>query len=128
LIYSPDADKIQLILDEICAHSKKEILKVQRNLDVIYGTDSDEKKNGINQLHEHLKAHITVSIINIIRLHLFYFTLFYCFNVQSFLDEVVMESDRDKNNIIKDIEELLVEKELLEKVSCINCVRKPLLT
>jgi len=44
------------------------------------------------------------------------------------LDEVVMESDRDKNNIIKDIEELLVEKELLEKVSCINCVRKPLLT
>ncbi|XP_060877460.1 protein regulator of cytokinesis 1-like isoform X2 [Metopolophium dirhodum] len=88
----PDTDKIQLILDEICAHSKKEILKVQRNLDVIYGTDSDEKKNGINQLHEHLKAHIT-----------------------SFLDEVVMESDRDKNNIIKDIEELLVEKELLEK-------------
>ncbi|CAI6342896.1 unnamed protein product [Macrosiphum euphorbiae] len=88
----PDADKIQLILDEICAHSKKEILKVQRNLDVIYGTDSDEKKNGINQFHEHFKAHIT-----------------------SFLDEVVMESDRDKNNIIKDIEELLVEKELLEK-------------
>ncbi|XP_022180990.1 protein regulator of cytokinesis 1-like isoform X6 [Myzus persicae] len=88
----PDADKIQLILDEICAHAKKEILKVQRNLDVIYGTYSDEKKNGINQLHEHLKAHVT-----------------------SFLDEVVLESDRDKNNIIKDIEELLVEKELLEK-------------
>jgi len=41
----------------------------------------------------------------------------YCSIVQSFLDEVVLESDRDKNNIIKDIEELLVEKELLEKVS-----------
>ncbi|XP_016656385.1 protein regulator of cytokinesis 1 isoform X6 [Acyrthosiphon pisum] len=88
----PGTDKIRLILDEICAYSEKELQKVQRNLDVIYGTDSDEKKNGINQLHEHFKAHIT-----------------------SFLDEVVMESDRDKNNIIKDIEELLVEKELLEK-------------
>jgi len=77
LIYSPDTDKIQLILDEICAHSKKEILKVQRNLDVIYGTDSDEKKNGINQLHEHFKAHITVSIIKTIKLHLFYFILFF---------------------------------------------------
>ncbi|XP_025192531.1 protein regulator of cytokinesis 1-like isoform X2 [Melanaphis sacchari] len=88
----PDADKIQLILDEICAYSKKEILKVQRNLDVIYGTYSDEKKNGINQLHEHLKAHVT-----------------------TFLDEVVLESEKDKNNIIKDIEELLVEKEVLEK-------------
>jgi len=40
------------------------------------------------------------------------------------LDEVVLESDRDKNNIIKDIEELLVEKELLEKVSYINFVLK----
>ncbi|XP_026816646.1 protein regulator of cytokinesis 1-like isoform X5 [Rhopalosiphum maidis] len=88
----PDTDKIQLILDEICAYSKKEILKVQRNLDVIYGTYSDEKKNGINQLHEHLKAHVT-----------------------SFLDEVVLESEKDKNNIIKDIEELLAEKEVLEK-------------
>jgi len=47
------------------------------------------------------------------------------------LDEVVLESDRDKNNIIKDIEELLAEKELLEKVSFIICVknvvRKPYL-
>jgi len=43
------------------------------------------------------------------------------------LDEVVMESDRDKNNIIKDIEELLVEKELLEKVSCTNYVRNVVL-
>lgn len=77
MIYSPDADKIQLILDEICAHSKKEILKVQRNLDVIYGTHSDEKKNGINQLHEHFKAHITVSINNIIKLGTF--ILFYFF-------------------------------------------------
>jgi len=77
LIYSPDTDKIQLILDEICAHSKKEILKVQRNLDVIYGTYSDEKKNGINQLHEHFKSHITVSIINTIKLHLFYFILLF---------------------------------------------------
>jgi len=78
LINSPDTDKIQLILDEICAHSKKEILKVQRNLDVIYGPYSDEKKNGINQLHEHLKAHVTVRIkfsinINGIIFHLFYF-------------------------------------------------------
>jgi len=76
LIYSPDTDKIQLILDEICAYSKKEILKVQRNLDVIYGTYSDEKKNGINQLHEHLKAHVTVSIkysfIITIQLNFFY--------------------------------------------------------
>lgn len=76
MIYSPDTDKIQLILDEICAHSKKEILKVQRNLDVIYGPYSDEKKNGINQLHEHLKAHVTVSIklniINGIKLYFFY--------------------------------------------------------
>jgi len=62
LIYSPDTDKIQLILDEICAYSKKEILKVKRNLDVIYGSYSDEKKNGINQLHEHLKLHVTVRI------------------------------------------------------------------
>lgn len=38
------------------------------------------------------------------------------------MDEVVLESDRDKNNIIKDIEELLAEKELLEKVSFINYV------
>lgn len=28
-----------------------------------------------------------------------------------------MESDKDKQNIIKDIEELLAEKEVLEKVS-----------
>lgn len=61
MIYSPGMDKIQLILDEIYEYSKKEILKVQRNLDVIYGSYSDEKKNGINQLHEHLKAHVTVS-------------------------------------------------------------------
>lgn len=39
------------------------------------------------------------------------------------MDEVVLESDRDKNNIIKDIEELLVEKELLEKVSFISCIK-----
>lgn len=28
-----------------------------------------------------------------------------------------MESDKDKKNIIKDIEELLAEKEILEKVN-----------
>lgn len=36
---------------------------------------------------------------------------------QSFFDDVVLESDRDKNNIIKDIEDLLAEKAVLEKVS-----------
>lgn len=39
------------------------------------------------------------------------------FILQSFFDDVVLESDRDKNNIIKDIEELLNEKTVLEKVS-----------
>jgi len=38
------------------------------------------------------------------------------------LDEVVLESEKDKNNIIKDIEELLAEKEVLEKVSCIHFI------
>jgi len=38
------------------------------------------------------------------------------FIFQTFFDEVVSESDRDKNNIIKDIEELLTEKQVLEKV------------
>jgi len=38
------------------------------------------------------------------------------FIFQAFFDDVVSESDRDKNNIIKDIEELLTEKQVLEKV------------
>lgn len=62
MIHSQDADKVQLILDEICAHSKKEILKVKQNLDVIYGVYSDEKKKALNQLHKHLKHHVTVSM------------------------------------------------------------------
>lgn len=61
LVCSPDSDKIKLILDEVYAYSKKEILKVKQNLDDIYGPSSEEKKNGINQLHEHLKVHIAVS-------------------------------------------------------------------
>lgn len=60
--FSPDSDKIKLILDEIYAYSKKEILKVKQNLDDIYGTYSEEKKKGLNQLHEHLMLHVTVSL------------------------------------------------------------------
>jgi len=65
LIYRQDLDKITLILDEISAYSKKEILKVKKNLDIIYGVHSDEKKNGLNRLHDHLKVHVTVSLSNI---------------------------------------------------------------
>lgn len=43
------------------AYSKKEIIKVEKNLDVIYGAFSEEKKNGLNLLHDHLKNQLTVS-------------------------------------------------------------------
>ncbi|VVC45498.1 Hypothetical protein CINCED_3A022767 [Cinara cedri] len=89
---SSDANGIKLILDELYVYSKKEILKVKQNLDDIYGANSDEKKNGMNQLREHFKLHVA-----------------------TFFDEVVLESDKDKNNVIKDIEELLSEKEVLER-------------
>lgn len=46
------------------AYSKKEILKVKKNLDLIYGAHSDESKNGLNQLHEHLTSHLTVCLSN----------------------------------------------------------------
>ncbi|XP_025411967.1 protein regulator of cytokinesis 1-like isoform X2 [Sipha flava] len=88
----PGTDQINLILDEVYAYSKKNILKVKKNLDIIYGAHSDENKNGLNQLHEHLMSQITV-----------------------FFDDVVLESDKDKKNIIKEIEELLIEKNILEK-------------
>ncbi|XP_050523703.1 protein regulator of cytokinesis 1-like isoform X2 [Daktulosphaira vitifoliae] len=87
-----DNDKIKIILDEIQTYSMNEILKVKKNLDIIYGAYSEEKKNGIKQLHEQLMLHIT-----------------------TFFDDVVLESDRDKANIIKDIEDLLLEKDVLEK-------------
>lgn len=83
MICSPDSDKIKLILDEVYAYSKKEILKVKQNLDDIYGPSSEEKKNGINQLHEHLKVHVAVSylyylLILIIKLSLFIFCCLFC--------------------------------------------------
>jgi len=53
------------ILDEIFAYSKKKIREVEQNLDVIYGAHSEEKKNGLNQLHGHLKLRLTV-ILSII--------------------------------------------------------------
>lgn len=65
MIYRQDLDKITIILDEISAYSKKEILKVKKNLDIIYGVHSKEKINGLNQLHDHLKVHVTVSLSNI---------------------------------------------------------------
>ncbi|XP_050442181.1 protein regulator of cytokinesis 1-like isoform X2 [Adelges cooleyi] len=88
----PDSNKIQIILDELHTYSQNEIMKVKKNLDIIYGAYSEEKTNGINQIHEHLMNHIT-----------------------AFFDDVVLESNKDKQNIIKEIEDLLVEKDILEK-------------
>lgn len=44
----------------------------------------------------------------LVSLYLIYF--------QAFFDDVVLESDKDKKNIIKEIEELLAERDVLEKV------------
>jgi len=86
-----DTDKIQLILDEINDYSKQQILKIKKNLDIIYGTYSLEKKKGLSKLQEHLKLRVT-----------------------SFFDEVLMESDKDKNTVIREIEDLLRERALLQ--------------
>lgn len=41
---------------------------------------------------------------------------------QTFFDAVILESDKDKDNMIKDIEELLKEKSVLEKVSFLTII------
>ncbi|XP_050442681.1 uncharacterized protein LOC126846881 [Adelges cooleyi] len=76
-------------MNELHMNSKNEIKKVKKNLDIICGISSEEKKK---QIHEHLINHIT-----------------------AFIDDIVLESNKDKQNIIKKIEDLLVEKDILEK-------------
>jgi len=39
------------------------------------------------------------------------------FTLQSFFDEVLMESDKDKNTVIREIEDLLRERALLQNVN-----------
>lgn len=56
-----------------------------------------------------IKLFVIFHIYQVISCFLIYF--------QTFFDDVVLESDKDKRNIIKEIEELLVEKDVLEKVS-----------
>lgn len=74
VFFSPDSDKIELILEEISALSKKEIFKVKKNLDTIYGSTSEAKINGLNQLHEQLKLHVNVSYL--IHIRSIYYYLF----------------------------------------------------
>jgi len=44
------------------------------------------------------------------------------FIFQKFFEDVISESQRDKNNIINDIDELLIEKQVLEKVKLLNFI------
>lgn len=57
-------------------------------------------------------VHNVDCFINTIPIYCYLFPLF-----QTFFNDVVLESDGDKNNIIKDIEKLLAEKAVLEKVN-----------
>ncbi|VVC42520.1 Hypothetical protein CINCED_3A018181 [Cinara cedri] len=84
---SSDLDNTNSILYKMYAYSKQGILKIKNNLDVIYGTNSEQKKLNMNLLYKHISR---------------------------FFDELVLESDKDKNAIIKNIENLLSEKEILE--------------
>lgn len=60
-IFRSDSDKIEIIFEDVYIHSKKEILKVIANLEIMYGANSDEKANGFNDLYKHLMNHLNVS-------------------------------------------------------------------
>jgi len=52
--------------------------------------------------------------VKIVTLSIIIYLIVFIF--QTFFDDIISESQRDKNNIINDIDELLIEKQVLEKV------------